>query len=157
MATRAAPFDSLQVVDIGDVAFVEKLTARASFAITGGAQRDDAAIGPLISEAQRERVLSLLARGQAEGAHFLIGGTERNAARTAGFLLSPTVCTNVATSNVLWREEIFGLVVRSRAFDSEDEAIELAKDSDYGLVAIVVSRDTKRGERLASACEVALV
>lgn len=138
-------------------AFVDRLTARASSAIIGGAQRDDAAIGPLISDAQRSRVLSLLARGQAEGAHFLTGGTEQDLTRAEGFLLAPTVCTNVATSNVLWREEIFGPVLSIRPFDSEDEAIELANDSDYGLVATVVSRDRTRGERVAAACEAGLV
>ena len=173
--------------------FIERLVARAQ-ASTTGAPDEDATIGPLISAAQRDRVLGLLARGRAEGARVLCGetsdstdsarpspgtalneaaehvgkrATTNDAHRSAlqaldaptrkGFFVSPTVCADVTNDNVLWREEIFGPVVSVRAFETESEAIDLANDSDYGLVATVVTADRSRGERVAAACEVGLV
>lgn len=142
-------------------AFVERLVARAN-AATAGAPDDDATIGPLISETQRERVRALLVRGIDDGARSLCGEGLATAGADAvadggGYFFRPTVCVGVDMNNVLWREEIFGPVVSVHPFDSESEAIDLANDSDYGLVATVVTADAARGERVAAACEVGLV
>ncbi|MBN3812676.1 aldehyde dehydrogenase family protein, partial [Paraburkholderia sp. Ac-20347] len=88
-----------------------------------------------------------------EGARVLCGG----ALARPGFFVAPTVCANVAPDNVLWREEIFGPVALVRAFDTEYEAIALANDSDYGLVATVVTADAERAARVADACESGVV
>ena len=177
-------------------AFVGRLVARAQ-ATTVGAPEDDATMGPLISAAQKERVLDLLGRARAEGARVLCGEqgasvhdsasrppagpretahnevapidtasidtvpintTHSNEAATLnGFYVAPTVVVDVTPGNVLWREEVFGPVVSVHAFTTESEAIDLANDSDYGLVATVVTADPTRGERVAAACEVGLV
>ncbi|WP_322005607.1 aldehyde dehydrogenase family protein [Paraburkholderia tropica] len=134
-------------------AFVERLVALARDAVVGAPDAADARVGPLISAAQRERVLGLLARGKDEGARVLCGG----ALARPGFFVAPTVCANVAPDNVLWREEIFGPVALVRAFDTEYEAIALANDSDYGLVATVVTADAERAARVADACESGVV
>jgi betaine-aldehyde dehydrogenase len=138
--------------------FVERLIERASQAVASVPERDDGLIGPLISAAQRDRVLALLERGRAEGADIRCGGSTPAAPATIrGFFVAPTVCTSVADSNVLWREELFGPVVSVRPFETESEAIDFANDSDYGLVATVVTADRARGERVAAACEVGMV
>ena len=147
------------VADAIHDAFVEKLVARASASKAGSPDDADAAIGPLISETQRKRVLSLLEQGRAEGARIVCGALKAGDAGTdrQGFFVDPTVCVDVSTDNVLWREEVFGPVVSVRPFSTESEAVDLANDSDYGLVATVVTADRERGERIAAACEVGLV
>jgi betaine-aldehyde dehydrogenase len=137
-------------------AFVEKLVALARSAVVGAPHAADVRVGPLISAAQRERVLGLLARGKQQGARVLCGGAAA-APQGAGFFVAPTVCTNVAPDNVLWCEEIFGPVALVRAFDTEYEAIALANDSDYGLVATVVTADAERAARVSDACEAGTV
>ncbi|POR52717.1 betaine-aldehyde dehydrogenase [Paraburkholderia eburnea] len=135
-------------------AFIDKLVALARNAVVGAPHTADVRVGPLVSAAQRERVLGLLARGKEQGARVLCGGA---ATQDAGFFVAPTVCTSVAPDNVLWCEEIFGPVALVRAFDTEYEAIALANDSDYGLVATVVTADAARAARVSDACEAGTV
>ncbi|WP_322052173.1 aldehyde dehydrogenase family protein [Paraburkholderia bannensis] len=137
-------------------AFVEKLVALARSAVVGAPHVADVRVGPLISAAQRERVLGLLARGKEQGARLLCGGAAATQ-RDAGFFVAPTVCANVAPDNVLWCEEIFGPVALVRPFDTEYEAIALANDSDYGLVATVLTADPARAARVSDAYEAGVV
>ncbi|MBN3856853.1 aldehyde dehydrogenase family protein [Paraburkholderia sp. Ac-20340] len=137
-------------------AFVDKLVALARSAVVGAPNDADVRVGPLISAAQRERVIGMLSRGKEQGARIVCGATTA-AQQSAGFFVAPTVCTNVAPDNLLWREEIFGPVALVRAFDTEYEAIALANDSDYGLVATVVTADAARAARVSDACEAGTV
>jgi betaine-aldehyde dehydrogenase len=133
--------------------FVDRLCTRAQQAVVGSPHVPDVCVGPLISAAQRDRVLGMIAQGKAAGASMVCGGP----ASTVGFFVSPTVFVDVAPENVLWREEIFGPVVCVCSFENEHEAIALANDSDYGLVATVVTKDRERANRVAAACEVGMV
>lgn len=117
-----------------------------------GAQATD--IGPLASRAQLLRVQDYIAVAAQEGLQRLCGG-QRVGAR--GFFLQPTVYRAVPPSSRLWREEIFGPVLCLSTFADEADAIAQANDSDYGLVATVVTADAARAERLAQAIEAGLV
>jgi betaine-aldehyde dehydrogenase len=109
-------------------------------------------MGPLTTRAQFDKVNSYIERGVKEGLRLLIGGGRpKDTAR--GWFVAPTIFTDVPTESALWREEIFGPVLCTRTFASEAEAIGLANDSDFGLVATVATRDAARAERVADALE----
>lgn len=134
-------------------AFVERLKERARNAVVGAPSVDNVSIGPLISAAQRDRVVDFIARGKAEGANLVCGGP----VSTVGFFVAPSIFVNVAADSVLWTDEIFGPVVAIRCFETEQEAIDATNDSDYGLVATIATRDSLRAQRVAAACEVGMV
>jgi aldehyde dehydrogenase (NAD+) len=104
--------------------------------------------GPLVSRTQRERVESYLELGRVEGAKVVVGGG-RPAAFPRGFYVEPTVFRDVTNDMRIAREEIFGPVVAVIAYDTEEEAIALANDSDYGLGGGVFSPDRERATAVA--------
>ncbi len=108
-----------------------------------------AQMGPLTTRPQHQKLLAALERAQADGLDCLAGG-EPMTEGDGGFFVRPTVYAEVPTLNPLWREEVFGPVLCTRSFEGEPEAIALANDSDFGLVATVVSADSKRAERVAA-------
>jgi betaine-aldehyde dehydrogenase len=75
----------------------------------------------------------------------------------AGYFITPALFIDVPTDSSIWREEIFGPVVCVRSFDTEEEAIDTANDTDFGLVATVVTRDAARGKRIADALAAGVV
>ncbi len=109
-------------------------------------------IGPITMKAQHDKVLSYIERGKAEGLTLLAGGG-KPAAAGDGWFVEPTIFGDVPTTSTLWREEIFGPVLCIRTFESEEEAIALANDCDFGLVATVVSGDDVQANRVANAIE----
>jgi betaine-aldehyde dehydrogenase len=113
-------------------------------------------MGALVNQAQYQRVLGHIDRGLSAGAKLVCGG-ERPQELPRGFFVRPTVFTEVPLDSALWREEIFGPVLCVRSFASEAEAIALANDSEFGLVASVVSSDSERAERVANALQAGLV
>ncbi|MDH4566892.1 aldehyde dehydrogenase family protein [Pseudomonas sp. BN414] len=129
-------------------ALVEKLQRAASGLRVGPGLEASTQVGPLISVAQRDRVARLVRQGVAQGARLLCGG-DVPANLETGYFYSPTVVLDVARDNVLWREEVFGPVLCVSRFSNEDQAIELANDSQYGLAAAVLSNDAERRERVA--------
>jgi betaine-aldehyde dehydrogenase len=135
-------------------AFTDKLVARIQ-ALRIGAPLDEATeMGPLASQAQLDRVLGYVGIARAEGLHLLCGG-ERGS--TPGFFMQPTLYAEVPAHSRLWREEIFGPVLLLSTFADENAAIALANDSDFGLVATVVTADAARAARLADAIDAGLV
>jgi acyl-CoA reductase-like NAD-dependent aldehyde dehydrogenase len=106
----------------------------------------DTVVGPVISEAHRDRVEAYIAKGKDEGATLVAGG-ERPAI-DKGFYVAPTLFGDCRNDMAIVREEIFGPVVSVIPFDSEDEAVALANDSDYGLINYVWTKDAARGYRV---------
>ncbi|MNH27989.1 Betaine aldehyde dehydrogenase [compost metagenome] len=113
-------------------------------------------MGPLVNQAQYQRVQAHIAAGLQAGVQLLCGGS-RPAELPCGYFVSPTVFTEVPLDSALWREEIFGPVLCVRAFATEAEALALANDTEFGLVASVLSRDLQAAERVANALQAGLV
>ena len=112
----------------------------------------DTTIGPMTTKAQHAKVLDYIERGRAAGLSLATGGG-RPGGVEGGWFIEPTIFTDVPASSPLWREEIFGPVLCVRVFDREDEAIAMANDSDFGLVATIVGADDTRTDRVADALE----
>lgn len=112
----------------------------------------DVSMGALTSRQQYDKVLAAIAEGKRSGAKLVAGG-EPVSGVDRGYFVQPTVFSEVPLDSALWREEIFGPVLAVRAFDTEEEAVELANDSCYGLIASVVTDDEARIQRLFEALE----
>jgi len=115
---------------------------------------DGIRVGPLIDEAARNKVQSLVDDAIACGARLLTGG---KAVAGTGYFYPPTVLTGVPESARIRHEEIFGPVAPISSFITEDEVIAAANDTEYGLVSYVYTNDLKRALRVAEALECGMV
>jgi acyl-CoA reductase-like NAD-dependent aldehyde dehydrogenase len=115
----------------------------------GDPMLDETALGPVVSEVQYQRVMGYIKRGIDDGARLVTGGLERPAGFDEGYFVAPTVFSSVAPESVIAQEEIFGPVLVVIPYDSEEEAIEIANGTAYGLSGGVWSGDPARAERVA--------
>ncbi|MBV4456968.1 aldehyde dehydrogenase family protein [Pseudomonas sp. COR58] len=136
--------------------FLTRLKARAEKIRVADPFDADVEMGALVNQAQYQRVLGHIDRGLSAGAKLVCGGN-RPADLARGYFLQPTVFTEVPLDSALWCEEIFGPVVCVRSFATEAEAVALANDSRFGLVASVVTRDAEAADRVADALQAGLV
>jgi len=114
-------------------------------------------IGPLVSQMQFERVQNMIQKGINEGANLLVGGIGKPIGFEAGYFAKPTVFSNVTNEMDIAREEIFGPVLVLIPFTNEQQAIEIANDTDYGLAAYIETKDMNRAERVAGRLRAGMV
>ncbi len=138
--------------------FVKALAERAA-ALTIGDPWSGADMGPLISHGHRDKVLGYYQLARDEGATVVTGGgvPAFGSALDQGAFVQPTILTGLSADARCVREEIFGPVCHIAPFDSEEEAVELANDTDYGLAAAIWTRDVGRAHRVAAQMETGIV
>jgi aminomuconate-semialdehyde/2-hydroxymuconate-6-semialdehyde dehydrogenase len=139
--------------------FVARLKARAQNLVLGWPTNDDTEIGPLISKEHRKKVLAYYELAHKEGASVETGGgiPEFGDERDGGAWIEPTILTGLPESARCVREEIFGPVCHIAPFNTDDEAVALANDSDYGLAAAVWTTDLSRAHNVARRIDVGIV
>ena len=115
----------------------------------GNAHDQGRHMGPVVSETQFNKIQDLIQKGIDEGARLVAGGTGRPEGFNRGYFVRPTVFADVNNSMTIAREEIFGPVLSILPFETEEEAIEIANDTPYGLTNYVQSQDGARRKRLA--------
>lgn len=130
-----------------------QLLAEKTAALTLGDPLDDATqVGPVVEQAGLEKVQAQVQDALARGASAAVGGQARG-----GLYFEPTILVDVAPDSVILREETFGPVAPVVVFDTEEEALRLANDSEFGLAAYAYTRDLSRAWRVAEALEYGIV
>lgn len=135
--------------------FLKKLTARSAEIKIGNPLDESTEMGPLISIQHLRKIEEYIQVGQSEGATLLAGG--QRIGKENGYYLTPAVFTNVHQKMRIVQEEIFGPVVTVQQFHDEEEAIDLANGTKYGLAAGIFSRDVERAKRVAARLRVGTV
>jgi betaine-aldehyde dehydrogenase len=126
-------------------AFLERLIKRVNAMRIGDPMNPDTHVGPLISEQHMHKVLSYIERGRAEGARILTGGMRVMTGELAkGYFVAPTVFDRCRDDMAIVREEIFGPVMSVLEFEDEEEVIERANATEFGLAAAVFTNDLNR-------------
>ena len=115
----------------------------------GDPTQEETNLGPVVSQTQHERVLDYINQGIKEGARLVIGGPQKPDSAGDGYFVAPTVFSDVRSDMTIAQEEIFGPVLVVMPYDSEEEAIEIANGTPYGLSGGVWSSDRDRAERVA--------
>ncbi len=127
---------------------MDRLVEEARKLKIGNGMEDGVLLGPLVNAAQYEKVTKAIEAGKRDGATLAYGG-ERPPGLEKGYYLEPAIFVDVPEDSDLWKEEVFGPVVAIRRFATEEEAVRVANDSEYGLAGAVMSRDLERCERVA--------
>ncbi|GDX26091.1 aldehyde dehydrogenase [Actinomycetes bacterium] len=132
------------------LAAAEQIAAAAAAKFTTGDPFDAASrLGPLVSAVQRDRVRGFIQTGIDEGATLVMGGAAVPEGLDIGFYVQPTIFSGVTREMTIFTEEIFGPVLSIIAYDSEEEAIEIANDTVYGLAAGVWGSDVEHAKKVA--------
>ena len=132
------------------LAEVEELAATAASAMTTGDPfAEESKLGPLVSQAQWDRVQGYIQKGIDEGAKVIAGGTGKPESADTGFFVKPTVFSEVRRDMTIAQEEIFGPVLSILPYDSEEEAVEIANDTVYGLAGGVWAGSEARAQEVA--------
>lgn len=151
-----APSRMMVQREIYDAA-VETAAEVAAKISVGSAHDEGRHIGPVVNELQWTKIQSLIQQGIDEGARLVAGGTGRPDGLNKGFYVKPTIFADVNNQMTIAREEIFGPVLAIMPFDTEDEAIEIANDTPYGLTNYVQTSDPARANRMARALRSGMV
>tara|TARA_B100002051_G_scaffold275949_1_gene321715 strand:+ start:5824 stop:7242 length:1419 start_codon:yes stop_codon:yes gene_type:complete len=128
---------------------VEVITAKMEKYSVGNPMDESKRCGPMVSSRQQESVSSFIATGIEEGATLLVGGLGMPDGLDKGYFVRPTVFSDVTPEMTIFREEIFGPVLSITTYSTDEEAVDLANDSEYGLSGGVWSGDEERALRVA--------
>ena len=128
---------------------VETAAEVAGKVTVGPAMQEGRHIGPVVNEAQWTKIQALIQKGIDEGARLVAGGPGRPEGFNKGYFVRPTVFADANNQMTIAREEIFGPVLTMIPFDTEEEAIEIANDTPYGLTNYVQTQDGARANRMA--------
>ncbi len=128
---------------------VETAGQVAQMVSVGNAQEEGRHIGPVVNELQWNKIQDLIQKGIDEGAKLVAGGTGRPDGLNKGYYIKPTVFADANNQMTIAREEIFGPVLTMIPFDTEEEAVEIANDTPYGLTNYVQTQDPQRLNRMA--------
>ncbi|WP_037144292.1 NAD-dependent succinate-semialdehyde dehydrogenase [Rhodococcoides fascians] len=134
--------------------FVERVTAAVEAMTVGAGNSPGVTIGPLISNRAAANVARMVADAQARGARLRTGGTRVD---RPGFFYAPTVLDHVPADSEVMQQEIFGPVMAVTSFETEDEAVEAANNTEYGLVAYAYTRDLALAHRLIDRLETGML
>jgi acyl-CoA reductase-like NAD-dependent aldehyde dehydrogenase len=138
------------IVPRSKLAEVEDIATKAAESYTPGDPfGEDTRLGPLVSHVQRERVRGYIQKGIDEGAKLLTGGVEPPEGLDTGYFVRPTVFSEVRNDMTIAQEEIFGPVLSIIPYDTEEEAVEIANDTVYGLAGGVWSGDKDKATAVA--------
>ncbi len=129
---------------------IESLVKFTESLPVGNPQDPGTVIGPLISASHRDWVESIISRSVDEGAQIVCGATRPNGNLSNGYYLYPGVISNVRQVQDIYRQEVFGPVITVSTFESENEAVVMGNDTNYGLGAGIWTRDIGRAHRVAS-------
>jgi aldehyde dehydrogenase (NAD+) len=135
----------------------EIASKRAASTKAGDPQAEDTRIGPVVSEAQWQKIQGLIQKGIDEGASLVAGGLGRPEGLDKGYYVKPTVFSNVRNDMTIAREEIFGPVLSIIPYEDEDDAVRIANDTDYGLSGYVSSGDLERARDIAAKMRTGMV
>jgi aldehyde dehydrogenase (NAD+) len=137
------------LVPASKLAEVEAIAKKVAESVIVGDPTDEkTALGPVVSKIQFDRVEGYIAKGIAEGAKVVIGGSGRPDGLTKGYFVKPTIFSNVRNEMTIAREEIFGPVLCILPYETEEQAVQIANDTPYGLAAYVWSEDNLRARRV---------
>ena len=129
--------------------YVKRYVERAEKIVVGNGLDPNTNMGAIVSEAQMNSILGYIEKGKEEGATLKTGGYRlTDNGREKGFFIAPTVFTDVTNDMTIVREEIFGPVVTIQKFSTEEEAVKLANDTDFGLAGGVFSNDGAKALRV---------
>jgi betaine-aldehyde dehydrogenase len=131
-------------------AFLKRMSERLQGVVMGDPQDPETNFGPMVSERQRDIVEGFITKGIEEGARMSFGGKR---VERAGFFIEPTVFSDVTDDMTIAREEIFGPVLSVLDFDTEEEVLRRANDTEFGLAAGVFTSDLTRAHRMAAGFE----
>lgn len=134
--------------------FARRVTAAVNGFVIGRGTEPDVTIGPLVDDKAVAKAETLVDDAVARGAQLVTGGSRIDG---AGTFFQPTVLTGIAPGSDILREEIFGPVLAIAAFDTEDEAVALANDTEYGLVSYVYTESLSRGQRMIDRLETGMM
>ncbi len=129
---------------------LEVAKAAAEATAVGPPGQEGVAIGPVVSKVQYDKIQGLIAKGIEEGAELVTGGTDRPEGLDSGYYVRPTVFGGVSNDMTIAREEIFGPVLSILPYETEEEAIQIANDTPYGLSSYVQSGDLDHARSVAS-------
>jgi len=135
-----------------EAAVLAKLVAAAGRVKAGGSFDEGTELGPIGNRMQFDKVMGYIAQAKAEGLTCITGGGPPGGLSPAyarGFFLAPTIFTGVTPAHTLFREEVFGPVLAVSTFTTEEEAVALANDSEFGLAAAVFTSDEAKATRVA--------